>query len=171
MKRPEFLAILILTLFYHVSAQAQQVLNFNKEYKDINLAKPDTLVYKLPLLKDGMYKFSILQKGIAVYYKLTSPSGEKAYENADIYALDGYEKFDYTATTSGNFILTISRFEHNANPDSGQINILVKRLSKKEIEEKKQIKKDLEAENAKNVTTIDIDHFWNAFDSLRNCKS
>ena len=36
---------------------------------------------------------------------------------------------------------------------------------------RKQIKKELEPENAKNATTIDIDHFWNAFDSLKNCRN
>ena len=29
----------------------------------------------------------------------------------------------------------------------------------------------MEPENAKNVTTIDIDHFWSAYDNLKTCKS
>ena len=31
--------------------------------------------------------------------------------------------------------------------------------------------KELESENKKNVLTIDIDHFWEAFDNLKNCKT
>ncbi|WP_207532957.1 DUF2268 domain-containing putative Zn-dependent protease [Desertivirga arenae] len=106
-----------------------------------------------------------------MYYELVSSTGEKVRENMDIYDINGYEKFEYTATNTGNFLLSINRFKHDRNPDSGKISISVKSLSKKEIEVRKQIKKDLEPENAKNVTTIDIDHFWNAFDHLKTCKT
>jgi hypothetical protein len=171
MKRLRFLPVLVLVTFFTVFVQAQRTLEFNKDHTDISLKRSDTLIYKLPLLKDGIYQFAILQRGIAVYYELVSPAGEKVFENLDIYDIKGYEKFEHTATTSGTYSLIISRFEHDANPDTGKINISVKSLSKKEIAVRKQIRRDLASENAKNVTTVDIDHFWTAFDSLKSCKT
>ena len=39
------------------------------------------------------------------------------------------------------------------------------------LQTKEEVKTGLEFENSKNVQTIDIDHFWEAFDHLKNCKS
>jgi hypothetical protein len=52
----------------------------------------------------------------------------------------------------------------------GKITIFIKSLSKNEIAIRNRIKKELEPENKKNVQTVDIDHFWEAFDNLKNCK-
>lgn len=154
-----------------VCGQTEEKLDFNKEYKNITLTSKSTLTYALPLKRDDIYQFSILQQGIAVYYTLTSPDTKKLYESNYPDDITGYEKFEYSPTSSGNYKLSIKRFSDPENPDSGQISILVKSLSKAEKTVRKQIKKELEPENKKNVTTIDIDHFWNAFDNLKNCKS
>src|SRR5678809_1315488 len=55
-------------------------LQFNKEYNNISLEKTDELHYSFNLTKGGIYQFSILQQGIAVYYVLTGPEKEKLYE-------------------------------------------------------------------------------------------
>jgi hypothetical protein len=169
--KKNFLTVFVAAVFSHLLVRAQQTLDFNKQYADIKLTKASTLVYKLSLLKDGIYQFSILQQGIAVYYDLTDVNNKKVYECNYPDDIVGYEKFEYAPGGSGNFTLTIKRFEDPENPDSGQISIQVKSLSRSEIEVRKQIKKELEPENAKTVTTIDIDHFWSAFDNLKNCKS
>ena len=153
------------------TAHAQQKMNFNTDYKNLRLTNSSILTYQLPLSKDGIYQFSILQQGIAVYYTLTSSDNEKVYESNYPDDITGYEKFEYIPNHSGNFILTIKRFPDPENPDSGQISVAIKSLSKSEIAIRKQIKKELEPENAKHVTTIDIDHFWSAFDNLKNCKT
>ena len=165
--------LLIISFFslFPVKGQTRQKIDFNTEYKNIKLTRASILTYALPFVKNGIYQFSIRQQGIAVYYMLTSPDNKKLYESDYPDDIVGYEKFEYAPTTSGNFILTIKRFNDPENPDSGQITILVKNLSKAEISIRKQIKEELEPENKKNVTTIDIDHFWNAFDNLKNCKS
>jgi uncharacterized protein YjaZ len=72
---------------------------------------------------------------------------------------------------SGSFNLLIKWFNDPENPDSGHINLFIKSLTKTEIELRNKIKKELEPENRKNVLTLDIDHFWEAFDNLKNCKS
>jgi hypothetical protein len=166
-------SLLVLSVFSGqlVNGQHAQKIEFNKEYKDIRLTKNSVLSYSLPLAKEGIYQFSILQQGIAVHYMLTTGDNEKLYESNYPDDVVGYEKFEYKPASSGNFLLTIKRFDDPENPDSGRITVLVKSLNKTEISIRNQIKKELEPENAKNVTTIDIDHFWNAFDHLKNCKT
>jgi len=163
-----FLLFLFSVTFF---AQAQQKISFNTDYKNIKLTKASSLTYQLSLSTDGIYQFSILQQGIAVYYTLTSSDSSKVYESNYPDDINGYEKFEYIPSHSGNFILAIKRFQDPENPDSGQISISVKILSKKEIAGRRQIKKELEPENAKHVTTIDIDHFWSAFDNLKNYRT
>jgi len=162
--------VLFLPGAFEINAQSQKI-EFNKEYKDIPLTKTASLVHTLQLAKDGIYQFSILQQGIAVHYSLTSPDNKKVYECNYPDDISGYEKFEYSPEKSGNFILTIKRFEDPQNTDSGSVTLLVRSLNKNEIEARKKIKKELEPENAKNVTTIDVDHFWNAFDNLKNCRN
>jgi hypothetical protein len=169
--RQRFLFAFMLSLPSHLLVQAQQTLNFNKEYTGIKLTKTATLIYKLPLLKNSIYQFSIFQQGIAVYYSLTDVDNKKIYECNYPDDIVGYEKFEYETGEAGNFTLTIKRFEDPQNPDSGQISIQVKSLSKAETDLRRQIKKELAPENAKHTTTIDIDHFWDAFDNLKNCRN
>ena len=123
------------------------------------------------LLRGAVAKFDYLQQGIAVYYVLTNSENKKLYESNYPDDFVGYEKFEHIPANSGNYLLTIKRFDDPENPDSGRITLLVKRLNKAEIAVRMQIKKELEPENAKNVTTIDIDHFWNAFDNLKYCRT
>lgn len=154
-----------------VNGQAPHQLELNREYKNIPLTRPATLTYTLALQKNGIYQFAILQQGIAVYYTLTTADNNKLYESNYPDDINGYERFEYAPPNTGAVILTIKRFEDPQNTDSGQISIMVKSLSKAEIAVRKQIQKELEPENAKTVTTIDIDHFWEAFDHLKNCKT
>ena len=170
-KAVNFLLFTFVFSWRFVIAQSPQKIEFNKEYKNITLGKSSVQVYSLPLAKEGIYQFSILQQGIAVYYSLTTFDNKKLYESNYPDDFVGYEKFEYIPTNSGNYLLTIKRFDDPENPDSGQITLLVKSLTKSEIAVRMQIKKELEPENAKNVTTIDIDHFWNAFDNLKNCRT
>ena len=170
-KAVDFLLFAFLFSCRFASGQSPQKIEFNKEYKDIKLAKATVLVYSLSVAKEGIYQFSILQQGIAVYYVLTNSENKKLYESNYPDDFVGYEKFEHIPANSGNYLLTIKRFDDPENPDSGRITLLVKSLNKAEIAVRKQIKKELDPENTKNVTTIDIDHFWNAFDNLKNCRT
>jgi len=157
--------------FLQVIGQTQQNLELNKEYKNIGVTKSSNLIFTLALSKNGIYQFSILQQGIAVHYTLFGADNTNLYECNYPDDFVGYEKFEYTPSNSGNFKLAIKRFEDPENPDSGRITIYVKSLNKDEIAVRSKIKKELEPENKKNVQTIDIDHFWEAFDNLKNCKN
>jgi len=155
----------------HSNGQTSRNIDFNKQYKGIVIRAKSVLSYNLSLDKGGIYQFSILQQGIAVYYTLIGPNDQMLYESDYPDDTSGYEKFEYSPQTSGTYKLTIRRFNDPENPDSGLISFVVKSLTKREIETRLRIKKELEPENNKNVTTIDIDHFWDAFDNLPNCKT
>jgi hypothetical protein len=164
-----FISCFLSSCLFTTGQQTQ--LQLNKEYTNIGIKKTDELNYSLNLAKNGIYQFSILQQGIAVYYLLTGPGGEKLYECNYPDDFKGYERFEYSPSVSGTVNLKIKRFDDPENPDSGRVSLFVKSLNKTEIELRNKIKKELEPENNKNVLTLDIDHFWEAFDYLNNCKS
>ena len=161
----------LLICLLNVAGQSQQGLRLNNEYKNVEVTRSSNLAYTLTLSKNGVYQFSILQQGIAVDYALVGANNETLYQCNYPDDFVGYEKFEYSPSNSGNFKLTIKRFDDPENPDSGRITIYVKSLNKNEIATRTKIKKELEPENKKNVQTIDIDHFWQAFDNLKNCKT
>ncbi|HTE27746.1 gliding motility protein GldB-related protein [Flavitalea sp.] len=165
------ISILLVLGFLQITGQTLQNLELNKEYKNIEVTKSSSLTFTLDLSKNGIYQFSILQQGIAVHYKLLDAANAALYECNYPDDFVGYEKFEYSPSNKGNFKLAIKRFDDPENPDSGRITIHVKSLNKDEIALRTKIKKELEPENKKNVQTIDIDHFWEAFDNLKNCKS
>ncbi|MBD0365542.1 MAG: hypothetical protein ICV53_05490 [Flavisolibacter sp.] len=169
--RKAALSILLSFGLLKVAGQTQQKLELNKEYKHVVVTKSSNLIFTLPLSKNGIYQFSILQQGIAVHYTLMGADNTKLYECNYPDDFVGYEKFEYSPTNSGDFKLVIKRFDDPENPDSGHITIYVKSLNKHEIAIRNKIRKELEPENKKNVQTLDIDHFWQAFDHLKNCKS
>ena len=161
----------LLICLLNVAGQSQQGLRLNNEYKNVEVTRSSNLAYTLTLSKNGVYQFSILQQGIAVDYALVGANNETLYQCNYPDDFVGYEKFEYSPSNSGNFKLTIKRFDDPENPDSGRITIYVKSLNKDEIATRTKIKKELEPENKKNVQTIDIDHFWQAFDNLKNCRT
>ncbi|MFL5742921.1 MAG: hypothetical protein ACJ75B_22065 [Flavisolibacter sp.] len=164
----------ILTCFLFISFVApgqQKALEINKQHSNIHLTRSDVLEFPLNLSKNGIYQFSILQQGIAVHYQLLASDDKMVYESNYPDDIVGYEKFEYVPMFSGSYKLQIKRFDDPENPDSGRISIFIKSLSKAEIALRNKIKRDLEPENKKNVLTLDIDHFWEAFDNLKSCKT
>ncbi len=161
----------LLNCLLNVVGHSQQNLELNKEYKNVEVTRSSNLSYTLALSKNGIYQVSILQQGIAVHYRLVGANNETLYQCNYPDDFVGYEKFEYSPTNSGIFKLAIKRFDDPENPDSGRITIHVKSLNKDEIAVRTKIKKELEPENKKNVQTLDIDHFWQAFDNLKNCRT
>lgn len=156
-----------ITLF----GQNKQEVTFNKPYQNIALDKSNEVKFILKLEKGGIYQFSILQQGIAVHYDLMDNLKKQVFECNIPEDIDGYEKFDYNPLQSGVFTLTVKRFDNPENTDLGKFTLLVTSLSKTEIAVREKNKADLVIENKKNVQTIDIDHFWEAYDQLKNCKT
>jgi hypothetical protein len=165
--------ICCLIIFLSLGTQAQRgnAFEFNKSIKEIALSKSTSQRYQMTLSKNGIYQFSILQQGIAVHILLLNAANQPVFESDVPDDIDGYEKFEYSPNATGIFTLAISRYDDIQNTDSGKISVFVKTLSATEIVTRQKIKKELIAENAKNLLTVDIDHFWEAYDNLKNCKS
>jgi len=165
--------ILCLILFVSLSVfgQSSKTLELNKEYKEIPMSKTERHIYSLTLKKGEVYQFTILQIGVAAHILLTDSDKKQVFESDIPDDIDGYEKFEYSPKTTGTFYLTLERFDDVQNTESGKATIFIKSLTSSEIILRQKIKKELESENKKNVLTIDIDHFWEAFDNLKNCKT
>lgn len=129
------------------------------------------LTYAISFARGGIYQFSIEQKGIGIYYALKDPSEQLLIECDTPEDIDGIERFEYRASKPGTYLLTFKRFAHPENTASGKYNLKVKSLSKAEIAQRNKIRRELGPENHKTVQTLDIDHFWEAFDMLKYCKS
>ena len=165
--------IFCLTLFVSLSVfgQSSKTLDFNKTYNDLTLSKTERHVFKLTLAKGGVYQFSILQQGVAAHITLHDADKKQVFKSDIPDDIDGYEKFEYTPKATGAFYLNIERFDDVQNTEAGKATVYVKSLSNAEILLRQKIKNELAAENQKTVLTADIDHFWEAYDNLKNCKT
>jgi len=169
MKPVRIFSFLLLGALSACGQTAAIPLQLDKRYENIRVSRADTLVYTIRLNEERGYRFSIYQNGIAVYYAL-SEKNQIVFESNYPDDITGYERFEYWPQKSGEFRLTIYRFDDPENTDSGAINVLIKSFSDEEARVRRRIRDELKMENARNVTTIDIDHFWTAFDKLKDCR-
>jgi hypothetical protein len=151
--------------------QPSQAIDTNKEYSNIDLGKTKNLNYSFKLKKGALYKISVLQQGIDVRLILLDDQHKPILEMDSPNGQNGYEKFEYSPTASKTFYLNILRLEEDGNPEKGQVSFVITTVSKIDLQSREKIRKELEPENKKTVQTLDIDHFWEAFDNLKNCKS
>ncbi len=165
------LAILFLLTSMVTLGQKVSKLEFNKTYTDVSLRKGADLKYTLPMEKGGVYKISVLQQGIDVVLILTDKNNKKRIEKDSPNGPNGLETFDFNADESGEYYLSINRLDESGNAEEGKVSFKIKQFSKSELKEIAKIKKELEPENKKNILTLDIDHFWEAFDNLKKCKT
>lgn len=164
-------SILFLLLSIIAIGQTALKIEFNKTYSDIKIEKNSDLKYTLLFEKGKTYKISVLQQEIDIVLVLSDKSNKQLIEKDSPNGKNGIETFNFTSTKSDDFNLTIKSLEkHKINEDS-KVSITIKQVSKTELKEIAKIKKELEPENSKTVQTIDIDHFWEAFDNLKKCHS
>jgi hypothetical protein len=164
------LALIPVLLLLSISVNAQQPLEVNKTYKDLRLTKGDTLSYSISLVKNGIFNFTIEQQGMALVYDLLI-NGRSVMKSKRPDDVIGILKSEYTPFTTGRHVLKIYRYADPENTDSGKLSIFISSLSAMEVARRQQIKKELAPENAKPVLTLDVDHFWQAFDRLKQCNS
>jgi Predicted Zn-dependent protease (DUF2268) len=165
------LVLLIFLASRFAVAQRAEKVEFNKEYADVKVDRQKDLTYSLAFEKNGVYKFSVMQKGVDVVLILTDNLNKKVLEQDTPNGQYGLETFEYTSQVKGNFSLTIKRLEEAGNPEEGKVSVYAKHFSRQELERREKIKLELASENEKNVLTVDVDHFWEAFDNLKKCKT
>lgn len=166
-------ATFVFLLFFSnvIFGQNIQKIEFNTDFSETNLSKSSDLSYHLHLKKRGLYKISVLQQGIDVALILKDNKNNTLIEKDSPNGIYGIEKFEFTPSETANYTLKIKRLDDEGNPESGKVSIKIKEYTNSKIKELKKIKKELEPENKKMIQTIDIDHFWEAFDHLKKCKS
>lgn len=164
----------ILLLFIIQMALRGQIPNkpiLNKGYDNIPIHKEDSLVLLLNFQKGCTYQIWVQQMGIDVVLTLRDDKGKKLVEQDSPNGSHGFEIFDHKAIENQSCKLIIKKFEQEGNANSGLINYYIKEYTPKEIALQEQTVKELSIENQKHVLTLDIDHFWQAFDNLTYCKT
>lgn len=169
MKKAIFVFLLLFPSM--IFGQNSQKIEFNTNFSQTNLNKSSNLLYQLHFKKRGLYKISVLQQGIDVTLILKDNKNNTLIEKDSPNGINGLEQFEFRPSETANYTLTIKRLDKEGNPESGKVSIKVKEYTSSEIKELKKIKKELEPENKKMVQNIDIDHFWEAYDNLKKCKS
>ncbi len=124
------------------------------------------MTYPLALQQDSVYAFYVRERGVDVTVVLTDPQDHKVVEQDSIDNEWGLESFEFTPTTTGDYTLAIRRTEERSRPQVDSVELRVRQFTATELERRREIAIELAPENRKVVQTLDIDHFWEAFDSL-----
>ncbi|HYH16627.1 MAG TPA: DUF2268 domain-containing putative Zn-dependent protease [Flavisolibacter sp.] len=163
--------LLALLLSGATFAQNRQKLAFNKTYSNFQFGNNSQLHYTLPMEKDGYYEVAVLQQGVDVVISLSDRNNKQLAEKDSPNGTKGYEKLTLSAESAGDYTLTVKRLEDGSRSDTGMFSIHITQFPKAEALRRAKIQKEMAAENAKHVQTADIDHFWEAFDKLKACKT
>nr|MCU0347944.1 hypothetical protein [Saprospiraceae bacterium] len=151
--------------------QTPQKLAFNEEYRQLSVSAATNLLYEAKLEKGKTYQFAAMQLDIDIMLVLQDENGATVQEMDSPNGKYGKEIFEFSPPKTSTYRLTIKRFVEEGNTENGKVSFYVKRFSEAEMRQREQAKKALETENAKNTLTLDIDHFWEAFDALKSCKT
>lgn len=163
-----FLITFFIFFYSHHHFGQKQLFDLNEKIIYYNGEK--TLNYNLNLEKSDTYLISVFQENIDVEVMLKN-STDKSLVYTDLADENkGFDKLEFSPEKTGDYILVIKSVSPKPVPN-GIIKINIRKLSKTEITRRDKIKKELESENLKTITTIDIQHFWEAYDELKNSKN
>jgi len=151
-----------------ITAQEIEKIEVNTEYKDIPVQINKK--YLIHLVKGRSYDFSILQQGIDVEVYLQNKQGKELIKMDSPNGSNGYEKFEYVSMSSSDYYLLVKPFDVK-NESNGKVSIKIQLITENEIKRRESIRMEVAEENKKNVQTLDIDHFWEAFDELKKSKT
>lgn len=142
---------------------------------NVEIKKGEIHQYIVSLDTNQYYEFIAEQKGIDIVIKLFYTEKEKYndvfIEQDSPNGAYGLESFDLIAKKSGNYFLQIQANVDSFNTNSGIYDLYINKLTTSQSEWKKKCKLEIEKENNKNIQTLDIDHFWSAYDTLKYCKT
>lgn len=165
------LACLFLCTCSLAPAQSALSVQLNKTYSQIAITGSQPLHASLKLQKGDLYQIKVQQEGIDVVVKLTDPKGQLLEEKDSPNGSWGLEQIDFEPNTTGTYSLSVYRLEESGNKEQGKVSLKVRQFTPAERKELASIAVAMAPENAKNVLTIDIDHFWEAYDALAQCKT
>ncbi|MDY8137081.1 DUF2268 domain-containing putative Zn-dependent protease [Aquimarina sp. 2201CG5-10] len=167
----KFQVFLLFTLFCHVLfGQKSSSIEVGKVYDSIPMQEA-MLSYKLHLKKGEIYEFNIQQNAVDVVVFLEDAQQTELIKHDSPTGKNGKEKFEFATDKTSSYLLKIKPFDVTETDSHSNISIYIRQFSKAELKKREKIRLELAPENAKNVQTLDIDHFWKAFDALKNCKT
>ncbi|NER12846.1 hypothetical protein GWK08_05300 [Leptobacterium flavescens] len=172
MKLLKKLTLLVFGLFFTLWVYGQEytLLDIGRTYKDIPVDE-NGIRLQFQLKKGGVYHFNIKQDKINKAISIGNGKGEELMKIEGHPRDRGNKQFEFSPGKSGKYSLSIGPFRKSQANAEPRITIRIHKLSNATLRRREEIKKELAPENAKNVQTLDIDHFWEAFDALKDCRS
>lgn len=161
------LHIFIVLFLFSMTTFGQEII-INQQSDSIALKTSKS--YDLAFKKGEIYRFYFGKPTISFEIKL-SLNG-KVIKNYSHYPdNNSFILFDIISTETANYQLVINRIKESWNREKGKFVVKISQFDAQQKVEKLKIIKELETENKKNVQTLDIIHFYEAFDNLKNCKT
>lgn len=161
------ITLLLISLQYTAYAQKY---DFKQNDKKLPFTGTEELNYQVHFKKGEVYLLKVYQENIDIEINLYNQSGQKISSTDLADGNKGTDKLEYGPTISGIYKVNIKSVSPKPMPD-GMISINIAPLSKSVLARRRNIAKTLEPENARDVSTIDIKHFWEAFDALPSAKT
>lgn len=147
-----------------------QKLELGKDISKLSFDGSSELKYSIDLKKNETYLFTVRQNNIDVELILLDADGKRVAYTDVADGAHGYDKIDFFSDKDSNYQLVIRSVEKQKKPD-GTLDVSIKKFSKNEIKTRKKITEDMKEENTKDIYTIDISHFWEAYDQLQFSKT
>ena len=130
----------------------------------------EDLNYTLPFEKGKIYLIKVYQENIDIEINLYNSDNQKISSTDVADGNKGYDKLEYSPENTGEYRINIKSVSPKP-VSNGIVRINIGTLSKSEIEWRAKQSEELKKENSKDITTVDIQHFWEAYDKLKYSKS
>lgn len=162
--------IVILFFFIGCSFLFGQKFEIGKTKMKIPFDGSSELAYDVELSRNTAYLFTVYQSKIDIEMILNDSDGKQVARTDVADGSNGFDKIDFTPDKDGLYHLMIRSVEKNKKPE-GTVEVSVKKFSAKEMAVRKKIADQLKNENSKDISTLDITHFWEAYDRLPLAKT
>ncbi len=107
------------------------------------------------------------KQGMDVVLLLCDKTGKILREQDSPNGKQGVERIVYQAPADGSFLVRLKPFDEPTNSEKGQVILQLRHFTDAESADYQII----EREKCQNVLTLDVDHFWEAFDALTGAKT
>lgn len=146
-------------------------LESNKIYPNLLIGNGSDLNFALKFKNGEFYKTAVQQQEDVMPMDLSGHITKELLEieSSNWQYLLG--SFDYQAGQTWLQQLAMKRLTECRNASFSQGSNKINEFSKLDSNESAALKKGFIAENSQTIQTLDIDHFWDAFDKLQFCKS
>lgn len=157
------LTSLITVFLFYTNSEAQAPLNPGI-LTSISIPKTGK-AYQFQLKRGETCQLAVDQMGIDVILYVLNNQGDSLAVVDSPTGDYGTESFSFKAKKDQSISLFIQPFE-SENIPNGVVDIRLKILDKRALKAYKSMQKILAKENKRNIQTLDITHFWEAYDSL-----